>query len=195
MDLSKAFDCIPHDLLIAKLHAYGFSEKTVTFIYSYLKRRKQKVKVNDFLSDFLTLLSGVPQGSILGPILFNIFLNDLLATLKLSELYNFADDNTISATADNMDDLLYTLKHESEQAVRWFKENQMIVNPDKFQAMILEGSKSLKNYEPLKVEIGNTQIEATDTVKLLGITIDNELNFEEHISELCKKWKESLASC
>ena len=70
MDLSKEFDCIPHDLLIAKLYAYGFSLKTVTFIYSYLKRKKQKVKVNNILSDFLTLLSGVPQGSILG--LYNI---------------------------------------------------------------------------------------------------------------------------
>ena len=61
MDLPKAFDCIPHDLLIAKLHAYGFSEKTVAFIYSYLKRRKQNVKIENFYSDFLTLLSGVPQ--------------------------------------------------------------------------------------------------------------------------------------
>ena len=68
MDLSKTFDCIPHDLLIAKLHAYGFSEKTVTFIYSYLKRRKQNVKIENFYSDFLTLLSGVSQGSILRPI-------------------------------------------------------------------------------------------------------------------------------
>ena len=99
MDLSKAFDCIPHDLLIAKLHAYGFSEKTVTFIYSNLKRRKQNVKIENFHSDFLTLLSGVPQGSIFGPILFNLFLNDLLATLKMSELYNFADDNTISTAS------------------------------------------------------------------------------------------------
>ena len=187
MDLSKACDCIPHDLLIAKLHAYGFSQKTVTFIYSYLKCRKQKVKVNNFLSDFLTLLSGVPQGSILGPILFNIFLNNLLSTLKLSDLFNFADDNSISATADNTDHLLLTLKHESELAVKWFKDNQMIVNPDKFQAMVLQNSRNSKNYEHVKLEIGSTKIEIKNTVKLLGITIDNKLNFEEHISELCKK--------
>ena len=98
INLSKAFDCIPHDLLIAKLHTYGFSEKIVTFIYSYLKRRKQNLKIENFYSDFLTLLSGVLQGSILGPFLFNLFLNVLLATLNLSELYNFADDNTISTT-------------------------------------------------------------------------------------------------
>ena len=76
MDLSKLFDCIPHDLLIAKLYAYGFGEKTVTFICSYLKRRKQNVKIDNIFSSFQTLLSGVPQDSILGPILFNIFLND-----------------------------------------------------------------------------------------------------------------------
>ena len=108
MDLSKAFDCIPHDLLIAKLHAYDFSQETATFIYSYLKRRKQKVKVNNFLSDFLTLLTGVPQRSMLGPLLFKIFPNNLTSTLKLSDFFNFADENTISATAHNIDHLLLT---------------------------------------------------------------------------------------
>ena len=141
MDLSKAFDCIPHGLLIAKLHNYGFSQKTATFIYSYLKRRKQKVKVNNFLSDFLTLLSGVPQGSILGSTLFNIFLKDLLSTLKLSDLFNCADDNAISTSPDNIDHLLLTLKRESELAVKWFTDNQMIVNPHKFQANVLQNSK------------------------------------------------------
>ena len=82
MDLSKAFDCIPHDLLIVKLHAYGFSFETLTFLNSYLRNRKQCVKINNICSDFLKILSGVPQDSILGPILFNIFLNDLFLCLK-----------------------------------------------------------------------------------------------------------------
>ena len=187
MDFSKVFDCNPRDLLIAKLHGYGFSQKTVIFIYSYLKRRKQKVKVNNFSSDFLTLVSGVLQGSVLGPILFNKFLKDLLSTLKLSDLFNFADDNTISATADNFDHLLLTLKHESELAVKWFTDNQMLVNPDKFQEMILPNSRNSKNYGPVKSETESEKIETKNTVKLLGITIDNKLNFEEHICELCKK--------
>ena len=96
MDLSKSFDCIPHDLLVAKLHAYGLSEDTVTFIYSsYLKRRKQSVKINNTESLFQILLSGIPQDSILGPILFNIFINDLFLFLEDVDLANFADDNTI----------------------------------------------------------------------------------------------------
>ena len=150
MDLSKVFDCIRHDLLIARLHAYGFSEKTVTFIYSYLKRRKQNVKIENFYSDFLTLLSGVPQGSILGPILFNLFLNDLLATLKMSELYNFADDNTISIASKDMSNLIQALEKESETAVDWFNQNKMIVNPDKLQAMLLE-KRNENNQSCLKI--------------------------------------------
>ena len=97
MDLSKAFDCIPHDLLIAKLHNYGLSMDAVTFIYSYMKRTKQGMKINDTESLFKILLSGVPQVSILGPILFNIFINDLLFFINEAKLVNFGDDNTICA--------------------------------------------------------------------------------------------------
>ena len=132
MNLSKAFNCILHDLLIAKLYAYGLSEETTSFFYSYLKRRGQRVRIDDILNSLQVLISGVTQGSILGPTLFNIFLDDLLEVLKNSDIYNFEDDNTISVASKNRDTLLETLKNKSESAVNWFKSNNMIVNPDKF---------------------------------------------------------------
>ena len=86
LDLSKAFDCIPHDLLAAKLHAYVLSGDAVTFVYSYLKRRKQGVKINGTESVFQIILSGTPQTSILGPILFTVLINDLFSILKTFNL-------------------------------------------------------------------------------------------------------------
>ena len=126
MDLSKAFDCIPHDLLIAKLHAYGFGFETLNFLNSYLRNRKQCVKINNICSNFLKILSGVPQGSILGPILFNIFLNDLFLCLKKTDLHNFADDNTITAVSDQLADLIKILEAEGELAVeQWDGSRKM----------------------------------------------------------------------
>ena len=102
MNFSKPFDCIPYNLLIAKLHAYGLSFDTVTFLNLHLKDRKQNVRINNIFSAFQNILSGVPQGFILGPILFNIFLNDFLSCIKKSGLHSFADDNTITATCNTL---------------------------------------------------------------------------------------------
>ena len=120
----------------------------------------------------------------MGPTLFNLFLNDLLATLKMSEVYNFADNNTISTASKNMSNLIQTLEKESETAVAWFNQNKMIVNPDKFQAMLVE-KRNQNNQSCLK--INNQTIKTTNCVKLLGINIGSQLKFVSHISDLCKK--------
>ena len=93
MDLSKAFDTINHELLIAKLHAYGFSKNSLSIILSYLSDRWQRVKINATFSSWKELIQGIPQGSVLGPLLFNIYLNDLFFILT-SCICNFADDTT-----------------------------------------------------------------------------------------------------
>ena len=118
MDLSKAFDCIPHDLFVTKLHAYCLSMDATIFIYSYMKRRIQGVKINDTESLLKIFLSRVPQGSILGPILFNIFINDLLFFINEAKLANFADDNTFYAEKRNLNELLRLLEKESEIAIK-----------------------------------------------------------------------------
>ena len=131
MGSSEEFDCIPHDLLIAKLHAYGLNFDTVTFLNSYLNNRKQNVRINNIFSALQYILSAALQGSILGPILFNIFLNDLFLCIKKSNLDNFSNDNTIFATCNTLAGLLKNLEQESESALSWFKQKKMIVNADK----------------------------------------------------------------
>ena len=99
MDLSKALDCIPRDLLIANLNANGIEEYALVLIHSYLKRHKQSVRINNTYNSFQTILSSVPQGSVLGPILFNVYINDLFLFIKQATLYNYADDNTIACVS------------------------------------------------------------------------------------------------
>ena len=96
MDLSKAFDCIPHDLLIVKLSAYGLNGNALKYIYTYLKNRKQCVRIKNVCSDFKDIISWVPQSSVVGPMLFNAFLNDFFFCIRKASVHNFADDNTLS---------------------------------------------------------------------------------------------------
>ena len=185
MDLSKAFDCIPHDLLIAKLNAYGADENALVLIYSYLKRRKQSVRINNTYSSFQTILSGVPQGSVLGPILFNVYLNDLFLFIKQATLYNYADDNTLACFSKTLPDLVRALEAEAGVALDWLKENYMIANPSKFHALLIKKGQTTTSGERISIQ-GKT-IKSENSVKLLGIQLDYKLNFDPHISALCKK--------
>ena len=132
----------------------------------------------------MVLVSGVPQGSILGPILFNIFINDLVHFIK-SDLVNFADDNTISEAAKSIPDLIKSLEEESNNAIEWLKINDMIANPDKFQAIILSRNSSKQDTYQLKFD--NNVIQSSPEVILLGMEIDNKLNFNKHVHQLVKR--------
>ena len=117
--------------------------------------------------------------------LFNIFINDLIGFIKKSSLYNFADDNTITAFEKDITLLKETLQNEAEIAIQWFKDNFMIVNPGKFQAMVINRFGKMENKHEMYIE--NKKITSEHSVKLLGIEIDNQLNFDNHVSTLCKK--------
>ena len=112
MDLSKAFDCQPNELVLQKLHAYGVDTKSLKLLQYYLSNRTQRVKLDSTFSSWLKILLGVPQGSILGPLLFNIFLNDMLWFVEKTDICNFADDNTIYSCAKSVNNVIENLQSE-----------------------------------------------------------------------------------
>ena len=185
-DLSKAFDCLHHELLIAKLEAYGFDHSSLTYIYSYLSERKQRTKVNNCYSSWSNIKSGVPQGSILGPLLFNIYLNDIFFFVKKCDISNYADDTTPYSVDTSMDLLLNALEEDVTILIRWFRENYFQLNADKCHFLISNRSKDTL------INVGDEIIECSNSVKLLGITIDNKLKFGEHVSKLCKKASQKI---
>lgn len=161
-DLSKAFDCINHDLLIAKLHAYGFDKDALRLIHSYLTGRKQRVKINNSFSTLLDILFGVPQGSILGPLLFNVFLIDLFLITIETDIASYADDNTPYTYGSDKNQVVEDLEKTAERMFIWFAENGMKAN---------EAKSHLLSSLPLdtKAVVGDTYIENSDQQKLLGI--------------------------
>ena len=126
-DLSKAFDFLPHDLIVAKLHAYGFSIDSLKLINNnYLTERKQRVKINDQFSSWLDIVVGVPQGSILGPLLFNIFLCDMF--LFCNDFASYADDNTPYCIGKTPEEVISQLEKSSKSILEWFENNGMKAN-------------------------------------------------------------------
>ena len=186
MDLSKAFDTINHELLIQKLYAYGFSKDALKMINSYMSDCWQRTKIDKSSSSWSALLKGVPQGSVLGPILFNIYLNDLFYFLYCN-ICNFADDTTSYVCDKNLNFVMQQLEQQSNIALKWFEDNNMKMNASKWNLFASENK-----HEHMWAKIGDDQIWESGTIKLLDITIDNELKFDEYISNVCKKAQRKL---
>ena len=167
-DLSKAFDCLSHDLLIAKLNAYGFSIAALRLVQNYLSNRKQRTKINSDFSSWEEILFGVPQGSILGPLLFNIFLGDLFFIMNDTDFASYEDDNTPYGVGNNIEDIIMKLQNASLTLFQWFYDNQMKANPDKCYFICSTDDK-------VNITIENQKICNSPCEKLLSVRFDSKL--------------------
>ena len=193
-DLSKAFDCLPHDLLVAKLYAYGFEKSACNFILDYLSGRTQRTKIDGEYSSYRSLKYGVPQGSILGPLLFNLFMNDIFYFIDKSQLANYADDTTAYLSKVGIFPFLHTLKVETEVVLNWFKINEMKSNSEKCHLIVAENEHrpSYVSNSYIYLDSEKELLESETCVKLLGLWIDNKMVFEEHIKKLLTKGNQKL---
>ena len=182
MDLSKAFDTIHHDLMIAKLGAYEFSQDPLQYMRSYLTNREQRVRVNSSFSTWENIITGVPEGSILGSFLFNVFINDLFLFVSSSYLSNDADDKTLYAFGYNLEEVKNTLHFDFDLVSKWFEENYMVLNADKCHFMCPG-----KDTENETLIFNNFIFNDSNEEKILGVTIVNKLTFKGHIKILCGK--------
>ena len=137
MDISKDYDFLSHDLMVVKLKAYVISKESLQLISDYLSYLKQRTKIGSAYSDWVNVIRGIPQGSILGSLLFNIFINDIFLVVEKSDICNFADDNTLYSHGSNLPLILNNLEHDMRNLLYWFKINSLKANPKKFQSMVL----------------------------------------------------------
>ena len=183
MDLSKAFYSMPHGLLIAKLSLYGVSQQACNLIINYLCNLRQRTKVMGKCIEWVTIKRGVPQGSVLGPLLFNIFVNVLFYADIDSMICNYTDDNHLLKESHCTDELKVSLGKDAQHAVLWFDDNYMDANPDKFQYFSLDRF----GRPPISISIEGNTIPSSVSIKVLGVTLDSGLKYDTHISNLCSK--------
>ena len=179
-DLSKAFDCMTHDLLIAKLHALNFDMNALNLIFDYLTERKRRVKINSSFNLYLNIFQGVQQGSISGTLLFNLFLCDLFLFFQEADIISYADDNTPYVCSENIDVVLEKLKEVGKALFECFSNNLLKTNPD--QCYLI-----LSTDEPFSIYIDKEVIKNSSNKKLLGINLNNRLGFDTHVANICDR--------
>ena len=186
---------------MTKLELYRVSHLALSWFRSYVTDRSQFVVIDGKHSDCLPIKQGVPQGSVLGPILFLLFVNDLPLNLTRTSIDIFADDTTLSANAHWTDipSMVQDINSDLDIISEWSSQNRTVINTDKTKSLLITGKrlekKILANENgnlALAVRLGNTQIDQVSCQKLLGVTLDKDLTYEAHIDHLCKKLSKRL---
>jgi len=192
LDLSKAFDTVDHNILLGKLNSYGFKGSVLQWLKDYLSERTQYVSNNSFVSSQKFVTCGVPQGSILGPLLFLIYVNDLPMISEKFFALLFADDTNLFISHKNFDTLISTINDELCKLNQWFKSNKLSLNIDKTNFIIFTGRNKKYSKEMAKIYIENKPIKHVSNARFLGVVIDEKLTWKFHIDIICKKISKNI---
>ena len=194
LDLSKAFDSLLHTILISKLKHYGICDVALKLMKSYLENRKQYVQFDTCTSDTKSIRNGVPQGSILGPLLFFIYINDFPNSSKLFNFLMYADDTTLfccleDITSDNKE--LTVLNNEPQRVHSWLKASRIFLNVKKTKYMLFRKQKGIK-FRKLNLRISNDAIQSVNDFNFLGLHINSKLNWDTHTNVVGKRMSRAV---
>ena len=191
LDLSKAFDTVDHNILLDKLEHYGIRGLALDWVRSYLSNRLQFVQFNGQCSSPQTISCGVPQGSILGPLFFLLYINDLNNVSMLVELILFADDTNLFMSHKDPVYLAASLNSELNKLSTWFKANKLSLNLKKTNFMLFK-PRQKKYHFPLQICINEQRIEQVKETVFLGVVLDEHLSWKPHISQVARKISKSI---
>ena len=190
MDLSKAFDVLNHNILKSKLEHYGFRNNFLNFLMSFIENRQYFVSANGYTSDKRTVNIGVPQGSTLGPLLFLLYINDMINCSDILQFSLFADDSTASHSGPDLNTTLNVIKTELTKVLEWLLANKLIINLQKTHLMLFTNK---QRPESISIHIDNNVITEISETKFLGVIVDNQLNWKAHIKHISNKISKSIA--
>ena len=191
VDLKKAFDTVDHNILLEKLDYYGIRGVAKDLFCSYLDNRKQYVTLNGSNSSIKTILTGVPQGSVLGPLLFFIYINDLCKCVKYSETYHFADDTNMLLSHSSLETLAKRINSDLKNLSQWLKANKLSLNVTKTELIIFHSS-SKKTDPSLKIILDRKRLIQTETVKYFGVLLDDRLLWSKQINHVSTKLNQAI---